>query len=65
MKETNEQPSNAIESSTLLAEAYKQKFGHYPDNIEMMAINASAKRVDAGEKFEWIDDGNWRRLQFS
>ena len=50
------------DSHDLLAESYREEFGEEPDDKALMVIRMFAKRVDNGESFEWLDDGNWRRL---
>ena len=45
-----------------LIAAYHKSFGEPPDSTAIMVIASVSSRVVHGESFEWIEDGDWRKL---
>lgn len=48
-----------------LIEAYVAAFKQHPDNVTGMVIRSSVGRVMDGENFRWVQDGQWRKLEWS
>jgi hypothetical protein len=48
-----------------LIASYVSTFGEQPDNVTGMVIYSSAQRVVDGEWFRWVQDGQWRKIEWN
>ena len=58
---TERETQSAIDE---LIGAYVETFGEQPDNVTGMVIRSSVSRVLEGEPFRWVQDGQWRKLEW-